>query len=289
MGDTDWGALAGAGAQIAGGIGGNLASQADRDKALALLREMQAKYGALADPKFADVAPDLQGPSQLAGLRADPALLAQEQGVDQGLKNVVDQGGLTLQDRAAQAQIYDKLARQTSAGNAAIRNNAAARGALNSGSSLALQLAGQQQGVQQASDAARDISAGAQANSLKAMQQRYANASQMDNSQYARQAAAAEAADAINAHNASARRNAGIYANNQNQQQFSNQFTKLNGQQSATNNLSGAYGTEADSKQALGNSIGNAAAAYAYQNKPKRQPSGPADPQDEWSNPYGSW
>lgn len=266
----DYAALIGMLSQTGGALAGQAMSAQDRATMLRLLKEQQAKYAGIEDPRFQDVAPDIYGRSALEDIQADPALAAQQQGVDQSLKDVVDSGGRTLQDKAAQADIYDKLARHTAAGNASIRNNAAARGALNSGSSLALQLANQQAGTQQAAESARDLSGNAQMNALKALQQRYSNASQMDESQYRRKSAAAAAADAINQHNASARMNAAKYANGQQQQQFSNRFSKVSGQQGATDTLANYYGTEADSKQATGNAIGNAGAAYAYSQR--RQP-----------------
>lgn len=259
MGDYDWiGPAVGAGAQVFGTALGGAAQDAERAKQLELLKSLLAKYQGIPDPKFNDVAPDTYGPSALGGIQSDPRLLQQEGEVDAGLKNVVNSGGLTLEDRAAQAGLYDKLSRQTSGQNASIRNNASARGALNSGSALALQLAGGQGATQQASDSARDISANAQLNGLKAMQQRYANASGMDNQQYQRKAAAAQATDAINAHNASAARNAGLYANDQRQRAFDNSVTKVAGQRGPTNDLGSHYAQSGDIAARRGAAYGKA-------------------------------
>lgn len=266
----DYSALLAMLAQVGGGLLGQAMSAGDRAAMLQLLKDQQKKYAAVEDPRFQDVAPDIYGPSELEGIKSDPRLAQQQLEVDAGLKDVVDSGGLTLQDRAAQAATYDKLARQTSAGNAGIRNNLASRGALNSGASLAMQLANQQNGTQQAADVARDTTADARARALKAMQQRYSNASEMDDTQYARKAGAARAADAINAHNASARRTAGMYANDLQQRGFNNRLSKLNGERGPSNDLVGYYGGEAENKAQIGAAAGNAGATYLMGSKKKR-------------------
>ena len=271
MADFDWTQLIGPAIEVGGGLAGRAMSEGDRQEQLNLLKGLLAKYQGIEDPRFSNVAPDTVGPSELGRIQSDPALQAQQFEVDAGLKGVVDAGGLSLEDRAAQSQLYDKLARQTSGQNAAIRNNLAARGALNSGAATAMQLANAQQGAQQAADAARDTAAGAQANALRAMQQRYANASQMDDAQYQRKASAARAADAIAAHNASARRQAGIYNNGLLQQQFSNKVTKVAGQRGPANDLAGYYGDEAQNKANIGATGGRAFGAIDYTDPDERR------------------
>jgi hypothetical protein len=233
-------------AQLGGSLGGQALSEADRQKELEIYKQLLAKYQNVPLPGQEQMSPDLYGPSALEGISEDPTAGAAYAQSDAAMKGLIDQGGLTLQDKAAQASVYDKLARQNSTSMGRIENDAAARGGLNSGSTLAMQLASQQQGSQQAADAARDTSANAQARMYQALRDRASQSMKRSDQVYDRQARAAAARDAINQHNASAMNKSISYNNDLGQTQFGNRMSQINGQQNASGNLASYYGGAAD-------------------------------------------
>jgi len=110
------------------------------------------------------------GPSAMAGIETDPAY--HEAGIKalQSLQQIGDDGGLRLSDRARLESITGKIDSEQKGRRGAILQDAAERGDLGSGATLAAQLMAQQEGAQQAHLAGLETAASADARALEAIQ-----------------------------------------------------------------------------------------------------------------------
>lgn len=240
----------------------------DKAEVLALIQSVRDEYGKIDVPKLKDLLLQQQGPTNLAGIKDDPTYRAQQNAADAQNSAIIDAGGLTLADKAALNAIRSKISRTESAGRHAIENNMAARGSLDSGAQLAMQLQGNQQAAEEANAAGESTAAQAQLRSMQAVRDRAQNAGRGLDRDYQKKADAARAADAINAGNvaianAGARYNAGIP-----QQNFENEMQLAGAKAQPTYALAGAKAANAKDTaqriQGVGNMVG-AAVNSGYQ------------------------
>jgi len=248
-------------AQIAGSVVGDAMSKMDKDEAMRLIKSVSDEFGRINVPDLQKLVLEKQKDTSLAGIRDDPKYRADQSAADAQLNDVISSGGLTLADRAALNAVRNRVSRTESAGRNAITNSMAARGSLDSGNMLAMQLANNQSGAQSASEAGERTTGQAQYRMVQAIRERAQNAGQGLDRDYRQQADKARARDAINAGNTAiantaTRHNAGIP-----QQNFDNQMRKAAGAAGATYATAGAHAAGAkDTKQAA-QGVGNMAGA----------------------------
>lgn len=274
--------MAGLGDLLSGVLGGS-AGKDEMKESLGLSREamqtlkntyvptVEEQKILLQNPELAGLLEAAQvGQSQLENVSVDPRMRqAQMKALDElaGLS----QTGLGAEDRAAFNQLQRESAAQAQAQNAAVLQNAAQRGTVDSGSTVMAQLmAGQQ--------AANRLQQGGEQQAAQASQARraalgqYADLSNsMANTDFAQKAQVGNAKDAINQFNAQNKMSAGQFnlnnqqnianqkASNANQQEIYNQQLK---QQKFQNDLSKATGVagQQNNMAAALNAQGQAAA-----------------------------
>jgi hypothetical protein len=263
---------------LVGSVLGGSAGKGDMKEGLALSREAAEQMKRLRVPTVAEqevslLSPELVGllqaeqlgHSELAGVSADPRMRnAQMKALEQlaGLS----QTGLGVEDQYAFDQLKKQAAAEGQAQQAAILQNAAAQGTLDSGNALMAQLnAGQQQANRLSQSGAQQAAAAAAAR-RQALGMYADQANSLSQQDYSQRANAASAKDAIAQFNAQNRQgvNASNLANQQaianqkaatqNQQQmynkgliqqkFQNEYQKAGGTASQLNNLAGQYSAQ---------------------------------------------
>jgi hypothetical protein len=234
----------GAGIAAAGGLLGQLLSGASRDEANRILMSVRDAYGRIDPAKVKQMAVEKLGPSALEGLQAGPEYAAMGDSLNR-LGQEVQAGGMGIQDRAAMNEALDTVGQQERAQREGIMDRFNARGAGGSSQNLLAQLVAQQGGAQRAQRAGMDAAGNAQARYWDAVRQR----AQLGSSMLGHREKAAEAKDAINRWNAANRQDTARYNNSLEQQRFSNDLARVQGQAGASGALANQQNANADRTQ----------------------------------------
>lgn len=254
---------------------GGSAGKSDMKEATGLSREAVEQLKSLYVPTVEEQKILLQNP-ELAGLldaeQLGPSAL-EEVSTDPRLKNAqlkaleelsgLSETGLGAEDKAAFNQLRRQSASEAQAQNAAVLQNAAAQGTLDSGNTLMAQLMSGQQAANRDAQGADAIAANA-ASARRAALGQYADmSSSMANQDFNQRAQVASARDTISQFNAQNRQGVNQYnlGNQQNinnqkatnanqqemynkglvQQKFQNELAKAGGAANATQNLANMY------------------------------------------------
>lgn len=250
-------ALAGMIGQLAGSATGASMASMDEQQALALIKSVTDEYGKINVPKLQQLVLQQNKDTQLSGIKDDPTYRTQQNQADAQLDDVIHSGGLTLADKAALNAIRNRSARNETAGRESIASGMAARGTLDSGSQLAMQLQGNQQSANSLAQADESAAAQAQARAFAAIKERAALAGQGLDRDYRQKSDAARAQDAINAGNTAIANTALQYNNTLPQQDFNNQLKLADAKAQPAYALAGAHGAMAKDKKQEGNAMGN--------------------------------
>lgn len=254
-----------------GSLFGGTAGKSDMKKANQLMQDAVAKLEAVGIPtveaqKIALQDPELQGlleaeqlaESEMGNISVDPRMRQAQMSALEEMSGLA-QTGLGAEDRAAFNQLRRDNAGQAQAQNAAVLQEAAARGTLDSGSSLIASLnAGQNQANRGSAEGDR-LAAQASAARREALSQKANLATQMGQNDFNQKSQVAQASDSINrfnsqnrqdvnAQNLNSRQTIANQANNNRnqeemynkgliQQKFQNEFAKAGGVSGATQAL----------------------------------------------------
>lgn len=194
-------------------VGSDAAAKQAQAKALLELQNIQAPY-------LSPIEAQTLRPSE-AGGPENPETYAAKQAVLSKLKEISDNGGMTLADQTNFNKLQNQVNQKDAAARGRILENMQARGTLGSGAELAASLNQQQAGAQRQAEAGADMAASAQANALKALMNRGQFAGQMSEEDLKR----AQARDAINKYNTQAQERSKQYRQTAQQQNFENQKT----------------------------------------------------------------
>lgn len=210
---------------ILGLMGGGLGAGMDaisREKARQALLAALKKFG-LEDLADDAARTEQLGPSAMEGIRVDPALVAAQHAALGKFQDMIDSGGLTLEDQAALNQLLGRSARNEAASRAAIAEQMQRRGTAGSGTELAMNLHNQQAAAERAQDAGMSRAAMAQRRVYDAIMGRGQLAGNMRTQEYSEKERAAQARDRIAQYNAQARERA-------RQQKYGNRMQLANAQ-----------------------------------------------------------
>lgn len=272
--------------ELGGQAAGSAAASLDKDTVMKLIQGVMDEYGRINVPKLKELLLAKQKDTQLAGVKDDPQYRAQQSSADASLNDIIQGGGLTLADRAALNSIQAKAARNASAANAGVANQMAARGTLDSGAQLGMELANNQNSAELASQAGESAAGQAQARAYAAIQERARQAGAGLDRTYRQNANAATAQDSINRYNSDIANTAAKYNSSIPQADFNNQLTLANAKAQPAYNLASVYAGNAIQKQQQGNAAGAAVgqAVGAFANKATDSYNG----QSSDSNSYAS-
>ncbi len=244
-------------AQVLGSAAGEAASRMDKEEAMRLIRSVSDEFGKINLPQLQKV-PE----SKLNGIKDDPTYRSHQNAADAQLNDVINSGGATLAGRAALNSLRNKLGRGEAAGRASIERNMQARGALDSGNTLAMQLQGNQQAAQLASEEGDRMAGMMQARVDRAIRERGQQAGQGLDRTYRQESDKARANDAIAAGNAAISNAAAQWNARLPQQNFENQMRLTSAKADPMYTLSDAHKAQAkDTSQAVQSGFNAAGAA----------------------------
>jgi hypothetical protein len=256
----------------AGALIGQAMSSMDKDKALALLKQSRDQFGKIDVPKLQQLVLQSLPETELAKIQEDPQYKEQILEADNALENVIDSGGITLADKAALNQMLNRVSQQEAAGRGAITNEMQARGTLDSGAQLAMQLANQQNSANRGAEAGEALAGQAQMRAYNAILDRAKLAGQSSDRDWQRKSQVAAAKDAIARGNAEIANTAAKYNNMLPQQNFANQLAIAQGQAGVNAPLANFYQQQGRDTQnmwtGVGEGAGQAVAASQYGKSP---------------------
>jgi hypothetical protein len=213
-----------AAAVIGSAIIGYFSSKGQTDKAHEIMQEAMRRYGNIEPPTLEKVAAEILGPTAYAAIQQDPIYRQAKYEALSRLKQVEDQGGYTLEDRATQAQAMNAAARATAGLQSRVAEDMATRGIGGSGAEIALMNANAQSGADRASQVGLTTAAQAQRRYLDSILERGQLAGQYAAQDWNQKTQVAAAQDAIARFNTESRERAKYYNASLPQQQFANQM-----------------------------------------------------------------
>lgn len=238
---------------VVGGLGEGKASGLDAKQA-ALLQSIYDDLRNIPLPELEAIAAEQTGPSAMAGVYSDPEQRAQQQQVMEELRSIFEGGGFNVEDEAA---LNEALSRSNVAGNAqrkALASEFAQRGQLGAGARLAMGNMNAQGSANRANQSALNVAAMGQQRKNAALSKYADLAGDMRRQDFGEGSARAQASDAAERWNATARQRATEYNAGLPQQQFGNRVTRATGSQGAGSRLAGNFGNQA---QATRNQFAN--------------------------------
>lgn len=200
-------ALFAAALQAVSGVVGHILSKADKEQATQLIQQAIDENGNLDVPKLENMVAEQVGPSAMEAIKTDPEYLAAQRSALTRLGERAD-AGYTIEDKAAQMEALRQSGRQEQAGRQRIAADAAARGQLGGGTTLAMMLQNQQGAAERGADIGMQTAANSQRRMYEAMRDRASLAGQMRGQDWQEKAQQAQAADMVARYNADARRSA---------------------------------------------------------------------------------
>lgn len=249
-------ALLGAGIAAVSGLIGQLIAGKSREEADAILQSVRDEFGRISPAKVKALAVEQLGPSALDALNRGDEMNTMQDGVNR-MTTGIEQGGMTLQDRAALNEALDQAGQQDRAGRAAVTRQFSGTG--NQG--LVAGLVAQQGSAQNAYRTGNASAGDAQRRYWDMIQSRGGMANQM----YANKSRAAEAQDAIARWNATNRQQTAQYNNSLEQQRFDNDLRITNGKMGVAQQQAALKRGDADRTQQTWGGVGAAGAEAAAQ------------------------
>lgn len=204
------GGIAGPVVQLGTGLLGNKFAEGDdrlyEEQIRAMLADYERMQGQI-DPLL-NAEPQQVAESSLSGYQADPAMLAQQRAVLDRLTQMADQGGYTLEDRAALQRMNSQVSRQNQARQNAITGDMQRRGQLGGAAEAVLRAQSAQGANEEASQRGMDQAALGMSRAFDAVLQRGNLAGEMEGQNLDRASRIAAARDAVNSRNAELRNRA---------------------------------------------------------------------------------
>lgn len=214
--------VAAIGAAIAAGsaIISMLVKNGRMDEAMALVEKAYQEHGSVDVPTLERVAFETLGPSAYEEIVTSPEARDAQYAALARMREMVDESGFTLADKAALNNILNQTGQQAAANQAGLQDFFASRGVGGSGAEVAAQISNQQAAANQANQQGLNLAAQAQQRYFDSVRQNFDMGSALRNQDWAEQSQKAAAMDEIARFNAQQRTNEGIYNNNLAVQQY---------------------------------------------------------------------
>ncbi len=251
-------------AQLAMMFLGNEQSSKLSQQQLELLGKQLADISGIELPKLEEQKADQLGESAVAVMRSDEGLRGKQLQALAEIQNAIDNGGLDMGDRAALEEAMGVATNQQKRARAGVAADAAARGQLNSGNRLMMDMDAAQKGSNDARQSGLQTAAMAQRRKLQMIQDSARMAGGLRETDWREKEASARAKDIRDERNAAAREKAQYYNAGLPQQNFSNAMAKATGKLPAANAYAGGLGAAAADKR--GEYAGYAGVLGAYPN-----------------------
>lgn len=268
------------------------------EKQLRLLERQLNDVRSVDLPDLPELEAQVLGDSAVAGMKSDPALRSKQLAAIAELQRLADMGGLDLTDRAALEQALDVGRNQTKRARAGISSELGARGQLDTGAKLAMDLDATSRGSNDLRKEGLETAAMAQRRRLQAIRDASGMSGALREQDWRESESANKAKDLRDERNAAARERAAQYNAGLPQQGFNNQLAKATGQLPSTSAVGNAMAANAQGTRdmtagliqtagAYGGVKSNAAGqqsggdgTYRYESDLKGERGGPADISD---------
>lgn len=248
------GALAGlAGTAIGEWLGGK-----KREEAQQILDAARDEFGRISIPRIQQLAAQELGPSAMESIAVDPEYEGAMRGALGRMKQLEDQQGLTLADRASYNEALQASGRQAAAQRAAALNAFEARGGGGANASLASALQGGSDAAMRAQQAGLQAAGDAQQRYWQSVRDRFGMGAQATQQDFGRKADVASARDAVNRWNATERSNTNRFNAGQAQQQFDNRLNVAKAKFGIAQQAAGRLDENADRTSRIGTGVGQA-------------------------------
>lgn len=236
---------------------------------LAQLGQQLADVRGLQLPDLPNITPDQLGDSAVGDMRSDENMRGRQMQAMAELQNIIDRGGLDLSDQAGLEEALNAATNQQHRARAGVAADAQARGQLNSGNRMMMDMDASQQGANAARQSGLEVAGMAQRRRLQAIQDASQQAGGMREQDWREHEASARAKDMRDERNAAAREKAQYYNAGIPQQQFTNALGKATGQLPSANAYAGALGAAATDTRQSAAGLGNIAhGAYDGMTRP---------------------
>lgn len=250
------GNLLGGAVNIGTNIDAHNKAQAERDRALGILKDLYGQWGDLSTPELKELAARLQGPTELGNIREDPRLREMQFQALNELSDIVGAGGaMTPEDYLAYNKARQNAASMDLALRGAAESQASQRG-LGATGALVGDLLSNQAATNRMSNEGLQAASDARERYLKALDELGSQSSTVRGQEYGIAANAANAQDSINRFNESQKWMADTYGNQMKQQDFQNQMARLSGLGGAGSALANNYMTRGNNEQRWGAQLG---------------------------------
>lgn len=209
---------------------------------LDLFKQQLERVNGIKLPDLPQVQAEQLGPSAVAGMQTDQDTRGKQLHALAELQNIIDSGGLDLSDKAGLEDALNSYQEAQHSAHAGVAADAAARGQLNSGTRLMMDMDATQKGANAQRQNDLDVAAQAQRRKLAAIGDYTSGLGNMREMDWREKEAGAQAQDYRDQRNADAREKAGYYNAGLPQQGFQNAMQKAVGAGAPTGNLAAAYG-----------------------------------------------
>lgn len=284
--------LIAAGIAAVGGIVGKILGDMSEGDAQRLIEQAMDATGKIDVPTLEALTAETVGPTAFEQVKTDQRLKDAQYGVLGRLKELSDQGGMDLEDRANLNRITSKTGRAASASRNAIQGQMDARGMGNSGASWLMQQKAAQDQAENAQQSGLDIAGQAMRRRYQSLQDQAGLAGNIRGQEWGEQSQVAQAKDAAERYNASARESAGRYRNQMVQQNYQNQLAKQAQMNQLAASRSGQKSQQGANDQNLWAGLGNAGAtavnAFGQNSQAKDDRAFDADERQKDRDAYGN-
>lgn len=207
------------------------------DEAMALVEKAYAEHGSVDVPTLERVAFETLGPSAYEEIVTSPEARDAQHSALAQMREMVQDSGLTLKDKAQLNDILNTTGQQAAANQSGLQDFFASRGVAGSGAEIGAQISNQQDATNRAHQSGLNLAAQAQQRYFDSIRQNFDMGSSLRNQDWQEQSQRASAADEIARFNAQQKTNEGIYNNNLAQQQYNMHRQEANAQMGNAYNL----------------------------------------------------
>jgi len=235
----DYGALL----QLAIAYKGEQEAKAMSEQQLRMFGEQLARIQGIPLPELEKLVPEQLGASAEGALAPDEQLRSKQMQSLAALQNIIDSGGMDVLDKANIEEALNAAYSQQKRAREGVAADAAARGQMNGGARLLMNMDAAQKNANAARSSGMEVAGQAQRRRMQAIIDSANMAAALRNEDWAQKDAAAKARDIREERNANAREAANRYNAGLAQQNFQNHMARETGSQPAANSLGGAYNT----------------------------------------------
>ena len=227
-----------------------------------VVRQQMARVLGVPLPQLPQITPDQLGQSAMGNMAPDEGDRSKQLQAIAELQGIIDKGGMDFTDEAAMQNAVETAQNQQKRAQAGVAQDAAARGQLNSGNRLMMDMNAASTGANAARDTELQAAAAGQQRRLAAINDAAGLVGSMRSQDWGEKAQAAQAKDMRDELNRNAREKANYYNAGLPQQGFENAMAKATGTGNPTNSLQAALenaGNQTRADAAMGvNAIGAA-------------------------------